>query len=72
MSDLSITIHLCAEPMCKPGSAQLLASPKDYIELRNFFAKHFDVNEFASGPMGDSRYFVRYVPIKNEEDDGER
>ena len=65
---LEITIHMAGEPMCKPGYPQLLCAPRDFVELRAFFAKHFDVNEFATGDDGATRYLVRYTPIEDNDE----
>ena len=68
MNNLRITIHLSGEPMCPPGRAHLLAAPSDFRELLDFFSKHFEVAEFATGDSG-ARYHVKYVPITDEGDD---
>lgn len=68
MSEIpKITVHCYPEKFCAPGMIQVLCAPKDYITMRNFFAEHTEVFEFASGPMDDSKYFVKYTPIRDEE-----
>lgn len=59
---LTIRIHMVAEKYCAEGVAQLLVAPKDYVMLREFFAKDFRVVETAVSPDGGTSYLVEYQP----------
>lgn len=47
-----IHIHLGASHYTLAGQIHLLAAPADYVELQEFFSKHFDTLNYTHDEMG--------------------